>query len=112
MSNTKSKKKQRLFTTRENEGKVQTAEPYSSSVTEYDVSITGQWGLYSITAVTAAGKRWMRRNLSSGERTRLAGALMCEGGDRCREIVRAMDRAGLVVTVNGVDMAGFGGRAA
>lgn len=78
----------------------------------YDLSISGSWGLYSITPRTARGKRWLARHCSSGERTYVADALMCEGGDRCRAIVAAADRARLRVEVNGTDMSGFGKRAA
>lgn len=72
-----------------------------------DVSINGQWGLYSIRPATARGRAWAKRHLSRGERTVLDGAIMCEGGRACRDIVAAMVRQGLRVEVNGVDMAGF-----
>lgn len=77
-----------------------------------DLTVTGSMGLYSILPTTARGERWLRKHCSGGERTWRAGALVCEGGDRCRAIVAAADRARLRVTVNGVDMAGFGRRAA
>jgi hypothetical protein len=77
-----------------------------------DVQITGSMGLYAIQPLTANGTIWIAKNCSSGRRTWQSGALMCESGDRCRDIVRAMDRDGLSVTVNGTDMAGFSRKAA
>lgn len=76
--------------------------------TQFDLSVSGSWGLYSITPRTAKGKRWLKRHCSGGERTYLADALVCEGGDRCRAIVAAADRGKLRVEVNGQDMTGFG----
>jgi hypothetical protein len=73
-----------------------------------DLTISGSWGLYSITPTTPRGKRWLASHCSDGERTHLGDALMCEGGDRCRAIVAAADRSRLQVKVNGVDMKGFG----
>ena len=72
-----------------------------------DVIVTGQWGLYSILPMSKRGRAWVKRHLSDGERTVLNGATMCEGGDRCREIVAGMVAQGLRVEVNGVDMKGF-----
>jgi hypothetical protein len=77
------------------------------TTTPYDVEVGGSWGLYSIAPLTRAACAWLRKHASSGERTWLHGALMCEGGDRCRELVAGMVAAGLAVTVNGVNMAGF-----
>ena len=74
---------------------------------KFDVVITGQMGLYGIRAVTPKGRSWVKKHLSGGERTRLGGELMCEGGDRCRDIVGAMDVDGVHVSLNGVDMKGF-----
>jgi hypothetical protein len=69
-------------------------------------------GLYAILPLTVNGTVWIAKNCSIGRRTWQAGALMCEGGEQCREIVRGMDRDGLSVTVNGTDMAGFSRKAA
>jgi hypothetical protein len=77
------------------------------TVTPYDLIISGQWGLYTIAALTKRGRTWTRKHLSGGERTHLNGALVCEGGDRCRAIVAGADKDGLRVEVNGVDMKGF-----
>jgi hypothetical protein len=77
---------------------------------KYDVIITGELGLYEIEPLTRAAKAWMDENLSGGERTRKGESVICEGGDNCRDIVRAMDREGLKVEMNGVDMRGFGKR--
>lgn len=77
---------------------------------KFDVIITGQMGLYEIEPLTRSGKAWMDENLSGGERTRMGETVVCEGGDNCRDIVRAMDCEGLKVEMNGVDMKGFGKR--
>jgi hypothetical protein len=78
-------------------------------MSKYDVIIDGRWGLYSIHPASKKGERWAQRKLSAGERTRIGEAIMCEGSDRCRDIVAAMDREGLKVELNGVDMKGYGG---
>ncbi len=77
---------------------------------QYDVIITGEWGLYEIEPLTRSGKAWMDEHLSDGdgERTRMGDSVICEGGDNCRAIVRAMDDEGLKVELNGIDMKGFG----
>ena len=74
---------------------------------KYDLVISGQWGLYTIASPTKRGKTWLRKSLA-GEQTRLHGAIVCEGGDRCRAIVAGADRSGLRVEVNGLDMRGYG----
>jgi hypothetical protein len=77
-------------------------------VSSRDVRITGR-GIYRIEMLSARAKRFARAHLSRGERTRdSGGALLSDDGRACREIVAALDRAGLSVTVNGQDMAGFG----
>lgn len=77
---------------------------------QFDVVITGELGLYEIAPLTRTGKSWMDEHLSDGdgERTRMGESVICEGGDNCRDIVRGMDRDGLKVEMNGVDMKGFG----
>jgi hypothetical protein len=73
-----------------------------------DVIVSGRMGLYSIDPLTVRGCKWMKRHLSKGERTPTSnGGVYCEGGNRCRDIVEGMDRDGLRVEVNGVDMNGF-----
>lgn len=77
----------------------------------HDVIVTGRWGLYEIRFETAAARAWQKKHASKGERTKLApNVLACEGGDRCRDIVAALDRDGLTIIVNGLDMTGFGKR--
>lgn len=76
---------------------------------QFDMTVEGQWGLYSIHTPTTRGKRWRARKLSGGERTTLGDALMCEGGDRCRAIVADAVADGLRVQVNGVNMKGYRG---
>lgn len=71
-----------------------------------DVDINGQMGLYSLARLTERAQRWTTKKLR-GEQTILNGAIMVEGGDRCRAIVAAMVADGLRVEVNGVDMKGF-----
>lgn len=73
----------------------------------YDVTIHGTAGLYSARFETPNARGWFRRNLK-GPRTVLSGALIVEGADRCRDLVTGMVAAGLRVSVNGVDMKGFG----
>lgn len=73
-----------------------------------DLRIEGSAGLYRIVAATPSGRQWRKRNLSDGERSVLDGATICDGGRECRDIVRAAVKDGLSVTVNGVDMKGFG----
>jgi hypothetical protein len=77
---------------------------------KFDVVITGELGLYEIAPLTAAGKSWMDEHLSDhdSERSRIGDSVICEGSDNCRNIVRGMDRDGLKVEMNGVDMKGFG----
>lgn len=72
-----------------------------------DVSITGSMGLYAIEPNTPKARAWLRKNLAPKPQ-RLGDAIACEGGDRCREIVRACVREGLRVEVNGTDMTGYG----
>lgn len=74
---------------------------------KFDVVITGEMGLYEIAPLTRIGKSWMDEHLSGDERTRMNESVICEGSDNCRVIVRAMDRDGLKVEMNGVDMKGF-----
>jgi hypothetical protein len=76
---------------------------------KYDVVVTGELGLYQIEPLTRAGKAWMDEHLSDGdgERTRMGESVICEGADNCRDIVAAMDREGLKIEMNGVDMKGF-----
>jgi hypothetical protein len=71
-----------------------------------DLKIIGRWGLYSILPKTRVAERWLRANCPP-PRASLHGALVCEGGDRCRDIVRGAVADGLRVEVNGVDMVGF-----
>lgn len=73
---------------------------------QVDVSITGAFGLYSIRPRSKKARTWCQNKLT-GEQTRLAGAIVCEGGDRCRAIAAGMVYDGLHVEVNGVDMTGF-----
>jgi hypothetical protein len=79
---------------------------------KFDVVITGEMGLYEIEPLTRDGKAWMDINLSdgNGERTRMGESVICDDSDYCREIVRGMDRDGVKVEMNGVDMKGFGKR--
>jgi len=79
-------------------------------VKKFDVVITGELGLYEIEPLTHVGKAWMDENLSDGdgERSRMGDSVICEGRDNCRDIVAGMDREGLKVEMNGVDMKGFG----
>ena len=72
-----------------------------------DVAVSGSMGLYQIAPTTRRGRAWVKRHLSKGERTILNGAIVCEGGNRCRDIVAAMVAKGLSVEVNGVDMKGY-----
>lgn len=77
---------------------------------KFDVIITGELGLYEIEPLTRAGKAWMDEHLSDGEgeRTRMGDSVICEGSDNCQDIVAGMDKDGLKVEMNGVDMKGFG----
>jgi hypothetical protein len=72
-----------------------------------DVSISGQMGLYRISHQTRRGRVWCKRHLSKGERTVIDGDIICEGGDRCRDIVAAMVADDLRVEVNGTNMEGY-----
>ena len=72
----------------------------------YDLSVTGQWGLYEIFTPTTRGKRWVKKNVEA-DRIELGGAVVVEGGDRCRDIVAGAVKEGLRVEVNGLDMKGF-----
>lgn len=72
-----------------------------------DVTISGQWGLYQIQPLSKSGQKWVRKHLSKNS-IKLHDSIVCEGSDRCREIVAAMDLAKLCVEVNGVNMKGFG----
>lgn len=77
----------------------------------YDLSISGSWGLYTIATPTQRGKDWAALHLSedTGERTRdEQGNVVCEGGERCRDIVSGAVADGLNVEVNGTNMAGYG----
>lgn len=76
----------------------------------FDVSVTGQWGLYTIQPHTAKARTWLAREIKNDgdEHTWTAnGSLVCEGGDNCRAIVAAMVKESLRVEVNGVNMKGF-----
>jgi hypothetical protein len=76
-------------------------------VSSADVSVSGSWGLYRISALTPLGREWCGNHLSGGDRTVLDGDVVCEGGDQCRDIVAGMVADDLRVEVNGVDMSGF-----
>ena len=71
-----------------------------------DLVISGSWGLYTIEPTTPKATRWVRKHIPSP--VKLHGRIVCEGGDRCRDIVAGADRDGLRVEVNGQDMKGFG----
>lgn len=74
-----------------------------------DAVITGSWGLYTVAFLTDAGRAWREEHLPKGDEiTEWCGQVVVEGGDRCRAIVAGMDRDGLQVEVNGVNMKGFG----
>jgi hypothetical protein len=75
-----------------------------------DVSVKGSFGLYTLDFLTRKGRTYERKHLSQGDRTHLGEALICEGVRQCAEIIVAMNRAGLAVSLNGVDMKGFVGR--
>jgi hypothetical protein len=75
---------------------------------KYDVTVSGSWGMYTATANTLRGKRWLRVNAPEGpEHTYVNGSLLVEGGNPSRLLVAGMVRDGLAVEVNGVDMTGF-----
>jgi hypothetical protein len=84
--------------------------PMIKPMIKFDVVITGKRGFYEIAPLTCAGKAWRDEHLSKcdSERTRMGESVMCEGLDNCEAIVAGMNRDGLKVTMNGVDMKGFG----
>ena len=72
-----------------------------------DITIAGS-GFYSIDPASRRGRAWVRRHLSSGERTPTDnGGVWTDSGRACREIVAGMVKDGLRVEVNGQDMTGF-----
>jgi len=77
---------------------------------KFDIAITGKLGMYEIAPLTRAGTSWRDEHLSErdSERTRRGESVICDGMDNCHAIVAGMDRDGLKVEMNGVDMKGFG----